>query len=115
VTADASDYRARLAALLEGVRPRLVDPNSLTFKNVFGAVASYEKGCIFASCSAFGVALRLPLQALERVLAQDSEGPLRYFQKGHVKKQYAVLPQRLLDDGARFQSLVDESVAYVMR
>jgi len=92
VTVNASDYRARLAALLEGVRPRLVDTNSLTFKNVFGAVVGYVDGRIFASCGAFGVALSLPPQALERLLAQDSVGPLRYFPKGHVKKQYAVLP-----------------------
>ena len=59
-----------------------------------GAVAGYVDGRIFASCGAFGVALCLPPPPLERVLAQDSVGPLRYFPKGHVKKQYTVLASR---------------------
>ena len=39
--------------------------------------------------------------------------PLRYFPNGHIKKEYAVLPERILEDGRRFKTLVDASIEYV--
>jgi TfoX/Sxy family transcriptional regulator of competence genes len=110
----ANDYRERLAALPAQARPGLADEHSLTFKSVFGAIAGYVDSRIFVTCGAFGLALRLPPETLADVLADGAE-PLRYFPKGHVKKQYAVLPPRILDDSARLASLLAESVAYAMR
>ena len=39
--------------------------------------------------------------------------PLRYFPKGHVKKEYAVLPKRMMEDRDRLKKLVDQSIRYV--
>ena len=41
--------------------------------------------------------------------------PLRYFPNGHIKKEYAVLPKRILADGRRLKSLVDASIEHVTR
>ena len=108
-----STYLGELTKLLEQARPLLASTHVLEFKNVFGAVAGYVDGNIFISCGKFGVALRLPPGALEEVFKEDGVERLRYFPNGHVKKEYAVFPQRMLEDQEQFRKLVDESVTYV--
>jgi hypothetical protein len=57
-------YRDKLESLLKKVRPRLSSTHNLEFKKCFGAVAGYVNGNIFISCGKFGVALKLPPEAL---------------------------------------------------
>jgi TfoX/Sxy family transcriptional regulator of competence genes len=98
--------------LLLRAKPELASTHSLTFKNVFGAVGGYVDGVIFASSGSFGVALRLPPGTLAKLFLKADVVPLRYFPRGRVKKQYAVLPDRILSDERGFQALLDESVAF---
>jgi hypothetical protein len=44
------------------------------------------------------------------VFKEDGVTHLRYFPKGHIKKEYAVLPGRLLEDDVLLTKLVDESM-----
>ncbi len=37
---------------------------------------------------------------------------LKYFPNGHVKKEYAILPKRILEDPTRLKKLVDQSIRY---
>lgn len=106
------DYRNKLEELLERVRPRLAITHALEFRNCFGAVAGYVEGTIFVSCGKFGLALRLPPQTLGKLFAESDILPLKYFEKGHIKKEYAVIPERILNDYARFRKLVDKSVKF---
>ncbi len=108
-----SEHLDRLTRLLEQVRPGLAATHALDFKNVFGAVAGYVNGAIFISSGSFGIALRLPPEILRELLRDDGAQPLRYFEKGHVKKEYVVLPERILEDRPRFKKLVDASIEYV--
>ena len=108
-----SEHLDRLTELLERVRPGLASAHALAFKNVFGAVAGYVHGAIFISSGSFGIALRLPPDALEALFKEEGVRPLKYFRTGHVKKEYAVLPQWLLEDRRRFKKLVDASIEYV--
>ena len=110
-----SEYLDRVAELLEQVRPGLASTHALGFKNVFGAVAGYVNGAIFISSGRFGIALRLPPDTLGELLKEEGVEPLRYFEKGHVKKEYAVLPVWLLEDRPRLRKLVDTSIDYVGR
>ena len=107
-------YFDEVTAFLKQARPRLTTTHQLTFKNVFGAVAGYIDGRIFISCGKFGVALRLPPDALDDLFKQDGVKRLKYFPRGHIKKEYAVLPKRILDDQHQFRKLVDESINYVL-
>ena len=102
----------KLTNLLKQVRPRLASTRNLEFKNCFGAVAGYVDGKIFCSCGKFGLALRLPQKTLEELFQEKGVKKLKYFPNGHVKKEYAILPQRILKDPARFKKLVDQSVRY---
>ena len=102
----------QLTKLLKRARPRLASTHELEFKNVFGAVGGYVNGNIFISCGTFGVALRLPPETLERVFREKGVRQLKYFPKGHIKKEYAVLPTWILDDTKQFGALVDVSIGY---
>ena len=87
----------------------------LEFKNVFGAVGGYVDGSMFISCGKFGVALRLPPTILDGLFQENGVRHLKYFPNGHVKKEYAVLPKRILENEERFEILLDESIAYAGR
>lgn len=108
------DYRGRLQSLLEQTHPRLAKNYRLEFKNCFGATAGYVNGNIFVSCGRFGVALRLPRDVLENLFKETGVSHLKYFPKGHVKKEYAVIPPRILHDQARLKALLSKSASYAV-
>ena len=102
-------YLNSLTALLKQVRPKLASTHRLAFKNVFGAVGGYVNGRIFISCGTFGIALKLPPKTLETLFREEGVKHLKYFRNGHVKKEYAVLPKRILNNERRFKKLLDKS------
>ena len=108
-------YLDELKKLLEQASPELASSGALDFKNVFGAVAGYVEGNIFITCGKFGVALKLPSETLEELflLKEKDVERLRYFPKGHIKKEYAVLPKRMLADERLLKELLDKSIRYV--
>ena len=110
-----SEHLDRLKELLEQVRPGLAATHALEFKNLFGATAGYVNGAIFISSGRFGIALRLPPDMLEELFSEEGVEPLRYFPNGHIKKEYAVLPERILEDRRRFKPLLDASIEHVTR
>ena len=95
-------YSSKLEELLKRARPRFAITHDLEFRNCFGAVANYVGGNIFAPCGKFGLALRHPPQAPTELFDESDVSPLKYFEKAHVKKQYAVIPERIINDRARF-------------
>lgn len=99
--------------LLKQVSPRLSTTYRLEFKNVFGAVGGYVNGKIFISCGKFGVALRLPPETLGKLFEEKDVKHLKYFPKGHIKKEYAVLPKRVLENKSQFKKLLDRSIRSV--
>ena len=108
-----SDYFDKLTKLLEQARPRLASTHTLEFRNVFGSVAGYVNGRIFISCGTFGIALRLPPEALDAVFKEKGVTHLKYFPNGHVKREYAVLPKRILENKRQLKKLLDKSVTHV--
>ena len=107
-------YSDTLEKLLSQANPELFTTHPITFKNCFGAIAGYVDDRIFVSCGKFGVALRLPPEVLTALLKEMGVSRLRYFPKGHVKKEYAVLPRRMIDNQDRFRELLDKSVTFVL-
>lgn len=107
------EYLSSLQSILYGVQPRLQRAHDLQFKGVFGAVAAYVDGRIFVSFGKFGLALKLPPERCAALIAEGSAGPLRYFPKGHIKKSYVVLPERIMEDSPSLRELMNESMDYV--
>ena len=108
-------YFNKVTNLLRQACPRLTAAQRLEFKNCFGAVAGYVNGHIFISCGRFGIALKLPPQILERLFNKKVAKRLKYFPKGHIKKEYAVLQKRITQNTKQFSKLVDQSVQYVLK
>jgi hypothetical protein len=107
-------YLDRVTKLISFARPRLSQTHHLEFKNCFGAVAGYVEGQIFITCGKFGVALKLPPEKITALLKEKGVKPLQYFPNGHVKKDYAVLPKRILGNKDQFKKLVDTSLKFVL-
>jgi hypothetical protein len=107
-------YREKLADLIARAYPLLAATHRLEFKNVFGAIGGYVNGRIFVSCGAFGFALRLPPDTLLTLFRKKEAKHLRYFPNGHVKKAYAVLHKRILEDNGRLRMLLKESIEYAL-
>lgn len=108
------NYVNKLEDLLKQAHPRLVISHELEFKNCFGGVAGYVDGNIFVSCGRFGVALRLPPKTLTELFREEDVSHLKYFPKGHVKREYAIIPKRIIDDQGRFKKLLDKSTKYAL-
>ena len=107
-------YIERITKLISLTRPRLSQTHHLEFKNCFGAVAGYVKGQIFITCGKFGVALKLPPKKITELIKERGVKPLQYFPNGHVKKDYAVLPKRILENKSQFKKLIDNSLKFVL-
>ena len=109
-----NNFLNKLEVLLKQSGSNLLIDYKIEFKNSFGAVFGYVNNHIFISCGKFGVALKLPPQVLVELFREKDVSHLQYFPKGHIKKKYAVIPQRILDNSTRFKKLVDKSIHYVL-
>ncbi len=107
-------YFDEVTKLLTQAHPELATIYRLDFKNVFGAVCGYVDEHIFISYGKFGVALRLPLEILNTLFQAKDVKHLKYFPNGHIKKEYAVIPKRILKDNREFRKLLDKSIKYVL-
>ena len=105
-------YFEKITKLLEKSVSKFAIKDRLEFKNVFGAVGGYINGRIFISYGKFGVALRLPPETLHILFQENDVKQLKYFPNGHIKKEYAVLPKRIIEDKQQFKKLLDKSIEY---
>ena len=106
-----SGYKEQLQNILDISYSQLGSRQTLTFKNCFGAVSGYLDEKIFCSCGAFGFALKLPEGDREEIFKAGGK-PLRYFAKGHIKKEYAVIPPPLSADKNLMRALIKKSIKY---
>ena len=107
-------YFEKIIKLLALAHPKLPITHRLEFKNVFGAIGGYVNGRIFISCGKFGIALKFPSEILENLFLEKDVKHLKYFPKGHIKKEYAVLPKRIIEDTHKFKKLLDKSIEYAL-
>ena len=107
-------YFKKIKVLLEQAVPRLATPQQLTFKNVFGAVGGYVHDHIFIAFGRFGIALKLPPEILDNLFQEKGVKHLKYFPKGHIKKEYAVLPKRMIEDKTYFKKLIHQSIKHAL-
>lgn len=103
------EYLKRAQNLLAAYRGNVV------FKPVFGAAAAYMDNTIFLTSGKFGVALKLPAEQCAQLIANKYAAPLKYFDKGHVKKNYAILSDATLADDKTIQALIAQSMEYCRR
>jgi TfoX/Sxy family transcriptional regulator of competence genes len=107
-------HEDRIFALLAKTYPTLTKKRKVEFENVFGAVGLFVDGRIFASSGKFGIALRLPEEVLTDLFQNKRAKRLKYFAKGHIKKEHAVIPLSILRRQREIRSLVHKSGRYTV-
>lgn len=106
-------YRKKIIKLLNETKPRLAKSSAITFKNSFGAVVGYIDDNLFIASGKFGIALKLPGQIITKLFEENKAKPLKYFEKGYVKKDYAVLSNAVLVDSEQIKKLINKSISFV--
>ena len=74
----------------------------------------FAEGRICLSLTPVGLALKLPPETKERLLADSQAEPLRYFPNGPIKKDYALFPGREVESDESFVQLALESIQYAL-
>jgi len=105
-----NDYQLKLENHI--LRAKLGPEYDISFKSVFGARAAYVNGHIFSSCGKFGFALKLPSDVCAKLFDEGLAIPLKYFDKGHVKRNYAVVKEDSPKLKSRLKRLVVDSVKF---
>ena len=106
----AEPFLSRLQELLVDCGLDLAVGGDLVCKHFFSGAAAYYDGAIFMSLSPAGLALKLPEP--ERTALMEAGGkPLRYFPNAPIKKDYVVLPDKLMGDRPSLKILIEQSLA----
>ncbi len=107
-------YHNKLETILAITHPRLRNSYYLEFQNSFGAVAGYINGQIFIVCGKLGIALKLPQKALINFFKLREAKAFKYFKNGHIKKEYALFPKKILDDKIKLKKMIEKSIRFVL-
>ena len=94
----AKEYLEKLSELMKRtalVRFRNV---KLEIKHFFSGAAVYANGKICITLTPVGFAIKLPEESRNTLMKQKGAKPLRYFPKGHIKKDYVILTKSMLND-----------------
>ena len=110
----AKEYLDRLSDLMAEVASNLSTTANLKIKHFFSGAAVYADGRICITLTPAGFALKLPAGLRDELMAQEGTKHLQYFPEAPIKKDYVVLPQRMLDDRDTFCFWVDKSIEYVL-
>jgi TfoX/Sxy family transcriptional regulator of competence genes len=104
----------QLDALLTEIAPKLSHQARLQCKRFFGGGAAYADGRIFMTLTTVGLALKHPEGARVTLLREGGK-PLRYFAKGHIKKEYVVVPEAVANRPSALWPWIEQSVLYATR
>lgn len=106
--------KIEVITLLKQTSPELFKKYNLEFKKKFGEITVYINGKIFMSRGKFSVALKLPEKIINELFKDNQAKHLKYFPKGHIKKNYAVLSSKILKNKKVFKSLLNKSITNVL-
>ena len=108
----AEPYLSELRAIVEQADMRCEVAGGILCKHFFSGAAAYVDGHIFMTLTSLGLALKLPEDDRNTLFKQGAKS-LQYFPKAPVKKDYAVLPSRLLDHNKVLSDWISRSVEFV--
>jgi TfoX/Sxy family transcriptional regulator of competence genes len=97
---------------LKAVLAKLSGSDDISCRHFFSGAAAFVDGHIFMSLSPAGLALKLPKEDC-RTLFEQGGKPLRYFPKAPVKKDYVILPPRLVNDESALADWILSSIKSV--
>ena len=110
----AKDHLSDLRSLVSRLSERVDGINVVECKHFFGGAAAYVDGHIFMTLTSVGLALKLPEHDRAALMAIGAK-PLRYFPKAPIKKEYVILPNRVVKDDGVMPPLVRKSMSFATR
>ena len=84
---------------------------SFEYKHFFSGAALFANGKICMTLTPVGLALKLPEKYRESLI-KDGAKKLRYFPKAPVKKEYALLSKKSIDDESTFNNIIEVCVNF---
>ncbi len=107
----AEPYLKELRSLVERFALRQGGPLDIECKHFFSGAAAYDNGHIFMSLTPAGLALKLPESDRDALMSEGAT-PLKYFPKAPVKKEYVVLPRKLVDEERALEAWITKSIEF---
>lgn len=108
----AQPYLDQLSEKLREWKPTRPRGVRLECKHFFSGAALYVNGEIAASLTPAGLALKLPEATRLELFRSRKARRLRYFAKGPVKKDYAVLSRSTASDVSEVRRLLEASILF---
>ena len=87
----AKEYLEKLSNLISELKIENEVQLSMETKHFFSGAALYVDGKICASWSPVGLAFKLPEAEVSSLIHSGQAKPRKYFQKGNIKKGYALV------------------------
>ena len=107
------EYVERLSELIKRANLEKLENVKLEVKHFFSGAAVYVNSSICITLTPVGLAIKLPEQLRNKLIKQKDAKPLRYFVKGPIKKDYAVLPESMLTDIKTLRLWLKTCIKYV--
>ena len=86
----AKKYFEKLSGLISKLKIENEVGRPIEIKHFFGGAAIYVNKSICASWTPVGLAFKLPESEVHKLINSGKAKPLKYFPKGHIKKEYAL-------------------------
>ncbi|MEK6869460.1 MAG: TfoX/Sxy family protein [Nanoarchaeota archaeon] len=108
------EYLEKLSGLMRQAVPHGFKNIKIEIKHFFSGAAVYTNGKICITLTPVGFAVKLPEESRNVLIKQKGAKPLRYFPKGHIKKDYVVLPKTMLKNTKTLRFWVEASIDYAI-
>ena len=109
----AKKYLEKLTKLFEKINSKKIDNTKFEIKHFFNGAAVYVNKKICISLSQVGSAIKLPEKLRNELMKEKGTKPLCYFSKGHIKKEYVILPRRMINDKKLLRQLIKKRFEYI--
>ena len=106
----AKKYLDKLSKLMKRVGLGRFGNAKVELKHFFSGAAVYVNGKICMTLTPVGFAIKLPERSRDILMKQKGAKQLRYFPKGHIKKDYVVLPKSVLNDMKTLRHCIKRSI-----
>jgi len=111
----AQPYLNNLKAIFEATASKKIQNARYEIKHFFSGAAVYVNKKICISLTPVGFAIKLPEKTLVKLKKESGVKPLQYFPKAPIKKDYVILPKRIMGDKRRLASIIKMSFELVNR
>ncbi len=110
----AEPYLNDLSRIVERLEPIPLENVTLETKHFFSGAALYANGKICALLSPVGFAVKLPEDMRQSLISEGKADEFRFFEKGPIKREYALLSDAIVQDAKALRKLIEISAQYAV-